>query len=174
VSILCLDPSKRRTGWAVVSSDLEIVKYGAFSTKGNADECMLQLRHEIETLCKVFQVTEIVTEDPAFFQRGSSRKGNKVMVAVSYLILCLGEKFKAPVTEIAPTSLKLHFAGYGRADKEDMGKEVIKQTGIDTRGDEDIDDALAIAQLVIHHTPNGLRSLLDSKKKKRKKVERAI
>lgn len=173
MNILCLDPSKRATGYAVYNCDNEsIAASGVVTPKGADYECHELLQRFLEDLIDIYDVQGIVSEDPAFFgsrQGGSS--SNKILTAIAVMVHFLAEKNEIPELWLSPSQLKLLWTGNGKAEKHEVEEKVVSVFKLKPEDDNE-SDALALAGILKEMTLQGLISLIDEKKQEKAEIRK--
>lgn len=146
--ILGIDPGFDRTGFGVidqVGSTPTWIHHSCLQTKAGTDFGLRlkQLREETVQVIKTFQ-PHCVSVEQLFFQNNAKTAIN-VGMARGVIILSIAEA-NLPLVELTPGQVKQGIAGYGSADKKQVGemvKRFLKLKEIPTP--DDAADALAIA-----------------------------
>jgi Holliday junction resolvasome RuvABC endonuclease subunit len=172
--LLCLDPSKKATGYAVYCSTSEsIVEHGLVTPKGQIHECWDLTSQVLNDLVAKYQVAGIVSEDPGFSNtRGFGSSSDKTLMAYTYLVSLIESRNSLLKTIwLAPTSLKLLWTGSGKAEKSDMMAKVEQTFGFEVQDDNDA-DACSIAGVLKEKTYLGLIDYLNAKKEEKQNARR--
>lgn len=146
--ILGIDPGIGRTGWGVIetkNSKLKAINYGCFETEPNSDlpGRLVLLKKEIDRLITEHK-PEIVGVEELFFNT-NAKTAMMVGHARGVIITTVAEK-DIPLLSLTPLEIKTAITGYGRAEKDQMGKMVKMLLGLDSvPRPDDTADALACA-----------------------------
>jgi len=154
--VLGIDPGSKRTGYGLVAreaSRLRFIAAGAVTTRVNAP-LPFRLHQVFEGLQEViarYAPDQVAVEDIFFAKnvRSAVRLGHVRGVA-----LLAAAAAGLPIFEYPPASIKMAVAGYGRAEKQQVGlmvKNILNLTG-DIQ--EDAADALAAAICHLNQTPS--------------------
>lgn len=146
--VLGIDPGTATLGWGVVAQEggrLRTLGSGAVRTSPGkaAAERLAIIYDEVRTLIGRFEPDRAAVEELFF--------GHNVNTAIAVgqargvVLLALAQAGLA-VTELKPAEVKMAVAGYGKADKIQVGRMVARLLGLDTvPRPDDVADALAIA-----------------------------
>lgn len=152
--ILGIDPGTATTGYGLLKSKnkgrtFELLKFGWIKTpkemvKGKRLNLIYQ---EITALCQNHQ-PEILSIERLFF--ATNVKTAMAVSEASGVIHLAATKKKVPVVEYTPMQIKKEVTGSGKADKEQMKKEVRKLLKFRSPNHkkthfDDVCDALAVA-----------------------------
>lgn len=146
--IFGIDPGIARTGWAAIevqSSNLKVQGYGCIETTPdrNISERLLEVYKEISRLIKKYQSENLAIEE--LFFNTNSKTAFVVGQARGVMLLAAAQN-NIPVFIYTPLQIKIAITGYGRADKNQVGKMVktiLKLTEVPKP--DDTADALAVA-----------------------------
>jgi crossover junction endodeoxyribonuclease RuvC len=146
--ILGIDPGTASTGYGVIEKKgnrLKAVKYGLISTTKNlsAAERLYTIHEDVSNIIKVYSV-EAMAVEKLFFN-----KNVKTALAVGEargVILLAGVMNNVQLYEYTPLQVKMALTGYGRAEKDQVGKMVKAMLCLkEVPKPDDTADALAIA-----------------------------
>lgn len=156
--ILGIDPGLARVGWAIVDHDLEnktlvAIDFDCFETGKEVETSkrLAQIYDQMMMLIRVHK-PDVLAIEQLFFAINA-----KTAFAVSQargVILLAGAKKRIPNFVYTPLQVKLMITGYGRAEKEEVGKiikKMLKLTKVPKL--DDTADALAVA--IAHTLANG-------------------
>ena len=141
--ILGIDPGTSLIGWGIIDS--AVVDFGAFRTKPNIQnrDRVRDVFDFFSSLIKKYGPDVVVLEKLFFF------KNAKTVMAVSEIrgVLMLAAACQGvEIREFTPLQVKQAISGYGRADKNQMGRMVAMILGLKTAlKPDDVVDALALA-----------------------------
>ena len=145
--ILGIDPGSKCTGYGLVSregSRLRYVAAGHVTTRANAPLAarLHQVFECLQDIISQYAPDEVAVEDIFFAKnvRSAIRLGHVRGVA-----LLAAAAAGLPVFEYPPASIKMAVAGYGRAEKHQVGLMVKSILNLDHNPQEDAADALAAA-----------------------------
>jgi len=148
MKILGIDPGLGRAGWAVVeeiNGKVSAINYGCIETSKSSKEEM-----RIKTLCseliKIIEKynPEVLSVEKLFFNK-NVKTALSVGQARGVIILASVNKGLI-VEEYTPLQVKIAVAGYGRADKNQIGQMVKSSFNLKSIPQpDDAADALAIA-----------------------------
>lgn len=160
MTILGVDPGSERTGYGVVikkpRAQLQHITYGCITTPRSKTraERLLVLEKELTALLSHYKPDVAAVESLFFF------KNMKTVMPVSeargVILLTLAKK-KLPIYEFSPLQVKMAIAGYGRADKKQVGrmvKEILRLDEIPKPDDAADGLAIAIACSLRHRDPS--------------------
>ncbi len=148
VSVLGIDPGLNKTGYAIIKKEeggeYILLKSGIFRVKSkNFEDKIFEISKNIENLLKENILTLLVIED---IFRGLNIKSALKSAHLKGAIIFLAKKYGLEIKVVAPTEVKIIITGYGRADKEQIKrnlKNFIKNLPKYLKEDES--DAIAIA-----------------------------
>jgi crossover junction endodeoxyribonuclease RuvC len=153
---LGLDPGTASTGYGLVrlapDGGLEAVTFGVISTpkEASASARLEMLYNQMHDLLKVHH-PDTAGVEKLFFQRNIST-AIAVGQARGVALLCLQQE-GVQVSEYTPNEVKQAVAGYGSADKRQVGEMVRTLLGLSAiPRPDDAADALAIAITHLHTT----------------------
>lgn len=143
-------------------------------TKNNQGQAIIDLQRELRGIIVELGCTLVVFEDASF---GASRQmrtmafHNALRGAIESVCTMLDLQF----WKYAPTSIKKHIAGNGRADKEQVRRAVERLFGIVTANDNE-SDAAAMAMLAVQDIKpvSMVKRAAKKRIKQAKKLERKL
>lgn len=146
--ILGIDPGIGRVGWGVItvqSSKLKVESYGCIETKAGLPVAK-RLQEVYDGVVKIINAYQPVTLgiEELFFN--TNAKTAFVVGQARGVILLASEQKKLSVGIYTPLQVKIAVAGYGRAEKRQVGqmvKTILKLPSIPKP--DDTADALAVA-----------------------------
>ncbi len=146
--ILGIDPGIGRTGWGIIDINkgkTKVVSFGCIETssKKEATERLREIYEEIEALIKKYKPDVLAIEE--LFFNTNAKTAFLVGQARGVILLCGCQK-KLKIYIYTPLQVKIAVAGYGRAEKAQIGKMV--KTVLDLKEipkPDDTADALAVA-----------------------------
>ena len=146
--ILGIDPGIARCGWGIITinnSQLTVNNFGCVETKAGepVEKRLLVIYKEIKKIISKYKPDAIAVEE--LFFNTNAKTAFVVGQARGIVLLTAGEK-NIPVGIYAPLQVKMAIAGYGRAEKAQIGqmvKTLLKL--IEIPKPDDITDALAVA-----------------------------
>ncbi len=153
VITLGIDPGLATTGWAIiekVNKNLKVKDFDCIFTKKELthSQRLLKIFKETEKIVKKYQPNVIAIERLFFF------KNSKTAMAVGEsrgMILLVAAKYNLPIFEYTPLEIKQAIVGYGRADKKQMQKMVMRLLNLkELPKPDDAADALACAICHLH------------------------
>ncbi len=148
ISVLGIDPGLNKTGYAIVRKEGEgeyiLVKSGVFHSKSkNFEDKIFEISGKIEKLIEENFLSLLVIED---IFRGLNIKSALKSAHLKGAIIFLSKKYGLDVKVVAPTEVKITITGYGRADKEQIKRNLRNFIGnLPEDLKEDESDAIAIA-----------------------------
>lgn len=148
MTILGVDPGIARCGWGIIEvkrSNLKVQNFGCVETKSNAsiEKRLMTIHEEITGLIEEHNPDAIAVED-LFFNTNS--KTAFVVGQARGVILLAGAEKNIPVSIYTPLEVKMAITGYGRAEKNQMGKMVKTLLKLkEIPKPDDVTDALAVA-----------------------------
>lgn len=151
--VLGIDPGSRVTGWGIVTRErgrYRRVASGAIRTPADAAlPVRLRCIHAgLRDVMERYRPDAVAVE--AIFRHRSSESALKLGHARGVALLAAAE-VDLPVHEYGTTHVKKAAAGYGRADKAQVGRVVAMLVGEEVEGPEDVTDALALAICHLAH-----------------------
>lgn len=146
--VLGIDPGIGRCGWGVVdykSSKFSVFNYGCIETKPNGDTSkrLHILSNELKSIIKKYKPEELAVEQLFF---NTNAKTAFIVGEARGVVLLTAAQNEMPVTVYTPLQIKIALTGYGRAEKDQVGKMVqvlLKLKSIPKP--DDTTDALAVA-----------------------------
>ncbi len=148
MKILGIDPGIGRTGWGVIEvkgNSLKPVAYDCFETAPK-EEVPLRLSKvydHIVSLLKEYAPDAMAIEDLFF---NTNAKTAMVVGQARGVVLLAGQQKSLPIGIYTPLQVKIAVAGYGRAEKGQVGQMVKVLLGLEKiPKPDDTADALAIA-----------------------------
>ena len=158
--ILGIDPGFGRMGWGIIdekSGKVTAINYGCLETSSKKElpDRLRQVHLFVENLLSTYKPDAMAIED--LFFNTNAKTAFSVGQARGVIILAATLK-NIPVTTYTPLEVKIAIAGYGRAEKGQIGQMVKLLLGLDTIPKmDDTADALAIA--MTHAFSNKTRAL---------------
>ena len=152
--ILGIDPGSRATGYGVVDTDGQCsraVHYGVIRVSGDLP-LAARLDRLFAGLCEV--IDEYRPDEAAIEEVFTAKNARSALVlgqARGVLLLAAGRQCE--VHEYAARAVKKAIAGYGQADKQQVGQMVKMLLGLPKVPAQDASDALAIALCHAHSRP---------------------
>ena len=133
MKIIAIDPGYERVGIAVLEKGTgkeELLFSECFKTLASesAEERLVQIGHEIESLIKKYKPEALAIEN--LFFKNNAKTAMKVSEARG-VMLYEAAKNNLKVLEFTPLQIKVAVTGYGKSDKEqvtEMVKRLIKIT----------------------------------------------
>jgi len=124
--ILGIDPGFARVGWAAIKSQnskVKIQNYGCIETSKNSSsqERLVDVYKQVCALIKKYKPDSLAIEE--LFFTNNAKTAFKVGEARGVIILS-GAIQKIPVFSYTPLQVKIAVTGYGKADKNQVGKMV--------------------------------------------------
>jgi crossover junction endodeoxyribonuclease RuvC len=146
--ILGIDPGIGRTGWGVLivnGAKEQVGDFGCIETfqTQSTEERLVLLYDAICSLLKEKQPDAVAIEELFF---NTNVKTAMVVGQARGVILLAATQHNVPITVYTPLEVKMAVAGYGRADKAQVGqmvKSILRMSAIPKP--DDTADALAIA-----------------------------
>jgi len=145
---LGIDPGIARCGWGVVdfeNSKLSVVNFGCIETKPNGDTSkrLLVLADELKLIIKKYK-PEALSIEQLFFN--TNAKTAFVVGEARGVVLLTASQNSMPVAAYTPLQVKVALTGYGRAEKDQIGKMVKTLLSLkEIPKLDDTSDALAVA-----------------------------
>ena len=145
--VLGIDPGLNKTGYAIitrVNENFKLIKSGVFYSKSEVFENKIfEIVIKIEDLIKQDSPTLLAIED---IFRGLNTKSALKSAHLKGAITYTAIKYKIPVKVISATEAKQIVTGYGRAEKEQVKKNLnLFIENLPESLKEDESDAIAIA-----------------------------
>ncbi|AKI97314.1 crossover junction endodeoxyribonuclease RuvC [Kosmotoga pacifica] len=146
--ILGIDPGFGTLGYGiidVVTSRVELVSYGAIYTKPREPipDRLLKIYSELKNIIDKYSPSEAAVEELFFFRNVTT--AIQVGEARGVILLTLREK-EVPIFEYTPHQVKQSVTGYGRSEKGQIQRVMMKFLGMkETPKPDDAADALAVA-----------------------------
>lgn len=147
--ILGIDPGIGRLGWGIVEKtgkqQVHVVRYGCIETFGeqSLSERLVIVYEKLQELLEEYKPEAVGIED-LFFNK-NVKTAFAVGQARGVVLLALEQK-GIPITVYTPSVIKSTVAGYGKADKKQVGQMVKLTLKLDkVPTPDDTADALAIA-----------------------------
>jgi len=146
--ILGIDPGIARTGWGTVERQMSNVKcqmFGCIETSKDIDVSQ-RLKYIYDSLEKIINEhkPDVLAVEELFFN--TNAKTAFIVGEARGVILLAASQKNLPISIYTPLQVKIAVAGYGRADKFQMGqmiKTILKLNSIPKP--DDVVDALAVA-----------------------------
>lgn len=146
--ILGIDPGIGRTGWGIIDKTKNTplpIAYGCFETASTlpVPNRLLLIHQKMSSLLLEYNPDAVAIEE--LFFNTNAKTAFAVGQARGVILLSAAEQNK-PIAIYTPLQVKIAVAGYGRAEKEQIGKMVKQLLKLDTApAPDDTADALAIA-----------------------------
>ncbi len=147
--IMGIDPGIARTGWGVIeeiqNSKFKIQNYGCIETspKDKIQNRLEKIHNEIIRIIKVYAPDEMAVEEIFF---NTNAKTAFIVGQARGVVLLTAAQQKLPIATYTPLQVKIAVTGYGRAEKQQVGKMVKNILLLkDIPRLDDTTDALAIA-----------------------------
>lgn len=146
--ILGIDPGTERTGYGVIElqgNKVSALTYGVVRTKSGtpAWERLLSIYEEMMRLCDAF-VPQALAIERLFFKRNVTSA-----IAVGQargVVLLAAAQAELRVMELTPAEVKQAVTGYGNADKQQVGRMVVRLLNLPSLPTpDDAADAVALA-----------------------------
>src|SRR3989337_1781801 len=125
--ILGVDPGIARTGWGIIekvkSSKLKVQSYGCIETEaGLPIERRLQIiREELVRIIKKYKPQALAVEELFF---NTNAKTALIVGQARGVVIVTAAEFGLDVFSYTPLQVKTALTGYGRAEKNQMGRMV--------------------------------------------------
>lgn len=145
---LGIDPGIARTGWAVIegsNSKVKAIAYGCIETEAsrNTSKRLAEIHKEVISIIKKYS-PEMLAIEELFFN--TNAKTAFVVGQARGVILLAAEQKLIPNFIYTPLQVKVAITGYGRAEKEQIGKMVKTLLSLkEIPKLDDTSDALAVA-----------------------------
>ena len=146
--ILGIDPGIGRTGWGVIeaqNSKFKAQSFGCIETepKSETPGRLFAIYDEISNIIKEYQ-PEVMAIEELFFNKNV--KTALVVGQARGVIILTSSQNHLPLAIYTPLQVKIALTGYGRAEKQQVGKMVKTLLGLpEVPKPDDTADALAIA-----------------------------
>ncbi len=146
--ILGIDPGIARCGWGIVESEKSKVKsisYGCIETssKKTIEKRLEEIYSEVEKIIKKYS-PDVMSIEELFFN--TNAKTAFVVGQARGVILLSASQAGIPIHIYTPLQVKMAVTGYGRAEKDQIGKMVKIILKLDEVPKlDDTADALAVA-----------------------------
>jgi crossover junction endodeoxyribonuclease RuvC len=145
--VLGVDPGIARTGWGIIglkNSIFKVQDFGCIETHPSSrlEERLDQIHHDISKIIDKYSPDELAIEELFW---GSNAKTAFVVGQARGVILLAGAQKKIPVKIYTPLQVKIAVSGYGRAEKNQVGrmvKTILKLSEMPKP--DDTTDALAV------------------------------
>jgi crossover junction endodeoxyribonuclease RuvC len=148
VRVLGIDCGTERTGWGVISSDgrsHRVIAHGLIRTSAR-DPLEIRLREIAAALRAVLEQhkPDAAAVEEVFFSQNV--KTALKLAHVRGVALLAAAEARVTLGEYSPLEVKTSVVGYGRAEKQQVGRMVRILTGLEQEMEtEDVSDALAVA-----------------------------
>jgi crossover junction endodeoxyribonuclease RuvC len=146
--VLGIDPGIARCGWGVIEfekSKLKVLNYGCIETsaKKNIPERLKEIHQEISKLIKKYSPDALSIEELFF---NTNAKTAFVVGQARGVILLAASQHNLSISIYTPLQVKVAVTGYGRAEKDQIGKMVKTLLNLkEIPKPDDTADALAVA-----------------------------
>lgn len=148
MKILGIDPGIGRCGWGVIDSQgakLTVQGFGCIETSSKKEipSRLQEIYAEVSNIIKTYKPDALAIEELFF---NTNAKTAFVVGQARGVILLVASQSKLDIAIYTPLQVKMSLTGYGRAEKEQIGKMV--KTLLDLKEipkPDDTADALAIA-----------------------------
>lgn len=146
--ILGIDPGIARCGWGIVSSQLSVVscqRVGCIETspKMSVEERLEEIYREVTKIIKKYSPNVLSIEELFF---NTNAKTAFVVGQARGVILLAASQASLPIHIYTPLQVKIAVTGYGKAEKDQIGKMVKTILKLDSiPKPDDTTDALAVA-----------------------------
>lgn len=163
--ILGIDCGTERTGWGVISSDgrkHRVVAHGVIrtSTKDPLENRLREIAAALRSILAEHQPEAAAVEEVFYSQ--NVRTALKLAHVRGVALLAIAEA-RVALGEYSPLEVKNSVVGYGRAEKQQVGRMVRVLTGLEQEMEtEDVSDAIAVA--ICHAACVGSSGLSSSRK----------
>ncbi len=161
MKILGVDPGLGRTGWGVIREErgkITALEYGCIETDKNSNEGKrIAIIYKEITMAIEKHHPEAISIEKLFFNKNvttalsvGQARGVVLLAAINHGLI---------IGEYTPLEVKMAVAGYGRADKSQIGEMVKVSFGLSSvPRPDDVADALAIA--LTHAVSYRIRNLV--------------
>lgn len=149
--ILGIDPGVATIGWAIIEiesthqDNVKIVDYGVITTEKHLSlsERLVEIEEDLQSIIKKYSPEYAGVESLLFCT--NLKTAISVGEARGVVLLVL-QKNALSFKEISPLQMKSVITGYGKADKEQVQKNVMRICGLNTKPTpDDAADAIALA-----------------------------
>jgi len=146
--ILGVDPGIARTGWGVIeteNSKFKIYNYGCIETSSalSIDQRLKMLYEELLLIIEKYK-PEVLSIEELFFN--TNAKTAFVVGQARGVVLLVGAQRELLIAVYTPLQVKIAVTGYGRAEKDQVGKMIKTILALDKiPKPDDVTDAMAIA-----------------------------
>lgn len=146
--ILGIDPGIGRTGYALLRSEkgsAKLLACGCITTnpKTAEPERLLEIKQDLQTLIKKYKPSILCLE--SLFFAANSKTAMRVGQARGVVLLA-GAENNLKILEVTPLQVKIQATGYGKADKAQVQRMVVKLLNLKKiPKPDDAADACAIA-----------------------------
>ncbi len=148
--VLGVDPGLSNLGWAVVedSDPPKLIDFGLIKTEKNLkeQERLFIIYKNLKEIYNKYSPQYTIIENIYF------KKNIKTAIKIGEvkgIVLLSANENSSYVYELNPSNVKLHFTGFGGADKGNMKKMVKILYGIEIKEDDTV-DAIALATCFIN------------------------
>ncbi len=148
MNIIGIDLGTATTGWGVLcqeKGEVTTLGFGAILTEKNTPfaERLLTIFQAVQKLIDKYDIAEMSVEQVFF---NTNQKTALTVSQAGGVIKLAAALKKLPVYEYTPLQVKIALTGYGRAEKLQVGKMVVKILKLKTMPKpDDTSDALAVA-----------------------------
>lgn len=148
MKILGIDPGIGRCGWGVIDvrgAKHEALKFGCIETASNLEipERLVIIHSEIVKIIKTYSPDALAIEELFF---NTNAKTAFVVGQARGVILLAAAQNNIPVSIYTPLQVKIALTGYGRAEKNQIGKMVkVLLELLEIPRPDDTADALAVS-----------------------------
>jgi crossover junction endodeoxyribonuclease RuvC len=166
--VLGIDPGSINTGWALLQSEGNKIKYissGVLSFDKKLDflERLTEIKAKSDELISKLEPDEIAFESLIFVKSPTALI--KLAQTRGIILSSVVEKFRGKIFEYAPNLIKSTAVGHGHADKEGVRKFLDMMLGKIEYKTHDESDAVAIA--ICHIINKNIKITTSSVKKKK-------
>jgi crossover junction endodeoxyribonuclease RuvC len=146
--ILGIDPGIARCGWGVVETEgskLKVIAYGCIETPSTSEvsQRLSAIYRELSSLINQYSPQEMAVEELFF---NTNAKTAFVVGQARGVVLLAGAEHQLKNHIYTPLQVKIALTGYGRAEKNQVGKMVKSLLSLkEIPKPDDTADALAIA-----------------------------
>lgn len=146
--ILGIDPGIGRCGWGVIeveNSKLKVIEFGCIETSSKAQipQRLTEVYEKIQKIIQALKPDEFAIEELFF---NTNAKTAFVVGQARGVILLSAAQNNIPISIYTPLQVKIALTGYGRAEKNQIGKMVMSLLMLKhIPKPDDTADALAIA-----------------------------
>jgi len=155
---LGLDPGLRNTGWGVIESDANKLRYVGHgvvqSGAGNLAERLLRLHDGLSEVVSRYRLDGAAVEE-TFVNRDA--KATLKLGQARGIVLLVPAQAGLPVAEYPANTIKKSVVGFGHADKRQIGHMIALLLPGAEVSSADAADALAVAICHAHHRASAQR-----------------